>query len=127
MGASVLLVEDDHDFAASLELALGLIDLEVETVRSTEQAIERFASGQTAFRLVICDIKLPGADGIACLEALRERDRNLVGIIMTGFRDEALFERARSAGAAEILLKPFHMSDFMNMTKKYLAGPGVSP
>ena len=85
MAASVLLVEDDPDFAASLELALGLIDFDVETVRSTEQAIERYAAGNADFGLVVCDIKLPGADGIACLEALREMNRDLVGIIMTGF------------------------------------------
>ena len=120
MVASVLLVEDDSDFATSLELALGLIDIDVERAGSAEQAIELFGSAKSNFRLVFCDIKLPGADGIACLEQLRSLNSDLVGVMMTGFRDEALFERARNAGAAEILLKPFKMSDFMGLAKKYI-------
>jgi DNA-binding NtrC family response regulator len=121
MEASVLLVEDDHDFASSLELALGLIDIEVVRAGSTEQALELFDSGRNSFKLVFCDMKLPGADGISCLEQLFFRNKAIVGVMMTGFRDEALFDRARSVGVAEILLKPFRMADFMDLTRKYLA------
>ena len=121
MEVSVLLVEDDHDFASSLELALGLIDIEVARAGSAEQAVELFDSGMNNFKLVFCDMKLPGADGISCLEQLFSRNQAIVGVMMTGFRDEALFDRARSAGVAEILLKPFRMADFMDLTRKYLA------
>ncbi len=121
MAASVLLVEDDPDFSASLELALGLIDIVVDRAGSAEQAIEMFENKAHNFRLVFCDIKLPGADGISCLETILSMNKGVVGIVMTGFRDEALFERARNAGAAEILLKPFKMSEFMGLAKKYLA------
>lgn len=121
MLAPVLLVEDDPDFATSLELALGLIDIDVEKAGSTEEAIALFDSGKCNFRLVICDIKLPGADGISCLENILPRNKGVVGVVMTGFRDEVLFERARNAGAKEILLKPFRMAEFMDMAKKYLS------
>ena len=120
MIASVLLVEDDHDFATSLVIALGLIDIDVVRAESAERAIELFATEAQRFRLAICDIKLPGLDGISCLEKLRTLKPDLVGVVMTGFRDEALFERARNAGAVDILLKPFKLSDFMALAKKYI-------
>ena len=121
MEPHVLLVEDDPDFAASLELALGLIDVSVKKAFSAEEAIEMVDSGEHNFRLIFCDIKLPGADGIACLTELFSRNEKFVGVVMTGFRDEALFDRARSAGAEEILLKPFRMSEFMDLAKRYMA------
>ncbi|MBE0501436.1 MAG: response regulator [Desulfuromonadales bacterium] len=120
MTASVLLVEDDHDFATSLVIALGLIDIDVVRAESAERALELFAPEAQRFRLVFCDIKLPGLDGISCLEKLRALKPDLVGVVMTGFRDEALFERARNAGAVDILLKPFKMSSFMALAKKYI-------
>lgn len=120
MKASVLLVEDDQDFASSLELALGLIDIAVTRSESSEQAIELFDSETNNFKLVFCDMKLPGADGISCLEQLLSRNKDIIGVMMTGFRDEALFDRARRAGAEEILLKPFRMADFMDIARKYL-------
>jgi DNA-binding NtrC family response regulator len=120
MVAPVLIIEDDHDFAASLELALGLIGVDAIRVESAEQALELLDVGVYCFRLVFCDVKLPGIDGIACLEQVRGRDESLVCVLMTGFRDDVLFERARNVGVVEILLKPFKMSDFMALTKKYL-------
>jgi DNA-binding NtrC family response regulator len=121
MAAPVLLIEDDNDFATSLELALGLIDVTVERATTAEQAIELFNAGENSFRLVFCDMKLPGVDGISCFEELLVCKNDIIVVMMTGFRDEALFDRARNAGAVEILLKPFKMADFMTLTKKYLA------
>lgn len=118
--APVLLVEDDYDFATSLELALSLINIQAERVGSAEDAIARIEGGPSDFKLVFCDIKLPGIDGISCLEEIRSRNQDIVGVVMTGFRDEALFERARNAGAEEILLKPFRISEFMDLAKKHL-------
>lgn len=124
MLAPVLLVEDDYDFASSLELALSLVDIQVERAGSGEAAIARIENGPSDFKIVFCDIKLPGIDGISCLEEILSRNKNIIGVVMTGFRDDALFERARNAGAEEILLKPFRMSEFMELAKKHLADKG---
>jgi DNA-binding NtrC family response regulator len=121
MTAPVLLIEDDNDFATSLELALGLIDVAAERAATAEQAIELFNAGENSYRLIFCDIKLPGADGISCVQELLNYKNDTIVVMMTGFRDAALFDRARNAGAVEILLKPFKMADFMALTKKYLA------
>ena len=121
MVAQVLLVEDDPDFVTSLELALGLIDIDIEKAGSSEEAIEMIDSGQYDFKLIFCDIKLPGADGISFLENILPRNKGMIGVVMTGFRDEVLFDRARHAGAKEILLKPFRMAEFMDMAKKYVS------
>ena len=119
MSSRILIVEDDPDFAASLELALSLVNLSVVLAGSAEEAHEIFAAGAEDINAGFFDIKLPQEDGITCFENIRIGNPAFVGIVMTGFRDEKLLQRARDAGAAEILLKPFKMAYFMDLAKKY--------
>lgn len=120
MPCRILIVEDDPDFATSLELALSLIDLPVVIAGTAEEAYAIFETDEVAdIRAGFFDIKLPGDDGITCFETIRKSHPELVAVVMTGFRDEALFQRARDAGAVEILQKPFKMADFMDLGKKY--------
>ncbi len=123
MTKKILIVEDDRDFAASLELALDLAGLEALVATSAEEACRLVREGQGEIRVGFFDIKLPGEDGISCFESIRAELPELVGVVMTGFRDEKLMERARSAGAVEILLKPFRMVRFMELARKYAGQP----
>lgn len=119
MSPRILIVEDDSDFSYSLKLALGLVDLSVIIAGSAEEAYRLFADATEEIRLGFFDIKLPGEDGITCFEKIKAANPSLVGIVMTGFRDEKLLEKARVVGAVEILLKPFKMSYFMDLAKQY--------
>lgn len=119
MISRILIVEDDKDFATSLELALGLIKRSAVVASTTEEALAVVGDNPGKFRIGFFDIKLPGENGIACLQKIRSQDPDFVGVIMTGFRDEELFEQARNAGATEILLKPFRMVQFMELAEKF--------
>ena len=59
--------------------------------------------------LIICDLNMPGMDGLALCNALRrdkDLSRKLPVIILTASRDELLAEVACQVGAAEVLHKP---------------------
>lgn len=63
---------------------------------------------ENTYDLLITDIKMPGLDGIALVEMLRENSNQLPVILLTGY-DE--FEYARAGlrlGVAEYLLKPLN-------------------
>lgn len=117
MSCRVLIVEDDADFATSLELALGLVDCEVVLASSAEDAYRIMETDDIQFGFF--DVKLPGDDGITCFETIRKKKAGFAGILMTGFRDRETLQRARNAGIDEILLKPFRMADFMTLAKRY--------
>lgn len=119
MRSKILIVEDDRDFASSLEMALELIDRKSVVAGSAEEALQLLRESRDEISIGFFDIKLPGEDGISCFEKIRQERPGMVGVIMTGFRDEQVMERARSAGAVEILLKPFKMANFMELAKKY--------
>ena len=112
MSTKVLIVEDDADFAASLVLALSLKQMDVDTARTGEEGVEKFLAGD--YRVTVTDIKLPDFDGIEVIRRIRARNPEAVVLVMTGYRDAELLERARQAGASEIMLKPFRMSEFID-------------
>lgn len=117
--ADILIIEDDPDFAMSLELVLGLRNLEAVSAKSAEDALSLIEKRQGNFHLVFMDIKLPGMDGIACLEEVHSRWPDIKCIIMTGFRDKERIDHARSAGATDVLLKPFGMDKFLTLIEQH--------
>lgn len=115
----ILIIEDDPDFATSLELNLGLRGLSAECAASAEEALALLEDRAHEIHLVFMDIKLPGMDGIDCVRKIVSCWPDLTCVIMTGFRDQERIERARSAGAAEVLFKPFRMDRFLALVDKF--------
>jgi diguanylate cyclase (GGDEF)-like protein len=54
---------------------------------------------------IILDYRLPGEDGVSCLERLASQIEGVAFLIMTGQGDERTAVRAMKAGAADYLLK----------------------
>ena len=72
---------------------------------SAQQALQLMR--EERFDLVITDLTMPGMDGIAFLEAAREMDEQLIGIVMTGHGSIDTAVAAMKAGAFDYILKPF--------------------
>lgn len=60
--------------------------------------------------IVVMDIKMPGIDGIEAAAALT-RERVCPVLLLTAYSDKDLVERAKEAGVAAYLVKPFRESD----------------
>ena len=122
MTSKVLIVEDDPDFATSLELALDLAGIETVVTMTAEEAYAIVKESPDEIRLGFFDVKLPQEDGISCYKRIREENPGFNGVIMTGFRDDKISAQAKDAGALDVLLKPFRMARFMELAKRYVAG-----
>ena len=119
MATKILIVGDDADFAVSLDLALDLIGFTSVIAGSAEEALEIMSLESGDIKMGFFDIKLPQEDGISCYEKIRSLNPDFTGVVMTGFRDQEILDRARAAGAVDILLKPFKMAYFMDLVKTY--------
>jgi len=62
-----------------------------------------------SFDIVLTDLTMPGMDGVAFLNAAREIDPGLAGIVMTGHGTIATAVEAMKAGAIDYILKPFDL------------------
>jgi len=102
----ILVVDDNRDAAASLEMVLGELGAQVQVSHDGSSALEAFA--HFAPEVVLLDIGMPGMDGYEVARALRERDpeRRTTLVALTGFGQEEARRRAHEAGCEHHLVKP---------------------
>src|SRR6187200_973471 len=102
--AHILIVEDKDSLRSMLEEMLKGEGLTVTGIGSGAQAVERLRGGEKV-DLVLTDWRLPGADGLAVLDAAIARDPTLPVLVMTAFgaierrtreRESLLFAEATS-------------------------------
>jgi putative nucleotidyltransferase with HDIG domain len=59
---------------------------------------------------VLADINMPGMDGIEFVKRVKERDRAIVAVIITGYPSIETIVDAMRAGASDFLTKPFKIN-----------------
>ncbi|MDM7914303.1 MAG: response regulator, partial [Candidatus Eisenbacteria bacterium] len=99
-------IEDEHDAADALRLALKLDRHTVEVAYNGPEGVAKAC----AFRpdVVLCDIGLPGMDGFEVARMLRA-DPDFAGtllVALTGYAQPEDVERTRQAGFDRHLAKP---------------------
>jgi len=121
----VLIVEDNPDLVEVLMLFLSSVsrNLSISTARSGFEALEKIRD--EAPSLVILDVMMPGMDGLEVLARLRRLSaaERVPVMVLTGYSD--LVERARAAGAREVLLKPFEKNVFVRKVLQLLQEPSA--
>lgn len=104
-GLAVHIVDDDAAFRDSLAFALMTHGFDVTT--HGDPAAFLLAISATEPACVVCDIRMPGLNGIEVTQALQGRAVPVHVILVTGHADRALVARATDAGAMLVLEKPF--------------------
>ena len=93
-------------------------DFEVETFADGESAIARM--GKKTFHLVICDLKLPGIDGLGVLATVKKRFPDTEVILITGHGTVDTAVRAIQDGAFHFVTKPFKMEVLASLSIRAL-------
>lgn len=101
----VFLVEDDAAVRKGCEQALSIADIPVRAFADAEKLLAALATATPA--LVVSDVRLPGRDGLTLLRELRQYDRELPVLLMTGHGDVAMAVEAMREGAYDFIEKPF--------------------
>lgn len=101
----VFLVEDDAAVRKGCEQALSIADIPVRGFADGEAMLAALASTTPA--LVVSDVRLPGKNGLTLLRELRQYDRDLSVVLITGHGDVAMAVEAMREGAYDFIEKPF--------------------
>ncbi len=104
---SLLLVEDKRGMRTMLTAALKEDGWEVTAVQDGLEAVGMAAG--SSFDIVLCDVCLPGADGIEVLEAFTRLRPGTPVVLMTAFGTIDLAVRAMKLGARDFITKPFEL------------------
>jgi PAS domain S-box-containing protein len=119
----VLVVDDNIDAAATLQLLLRSLGHEVEAVHDGIEALKVAAA--FAPDIVLLDIGLPGLDGYEVARRLRalHRERPLRIVAITGWGQEADRERSQEAGVDVHLVKPVDPTTLTSLLESNHHGP----
>jgi DNA-binding response OmpR family regulator len=112
---NVLVVEDEQDIAALLELHLQDLDCNVTLAADGHQAMRLAFARQ--WDLVILDIRLPGPDGLSICRALRREQRYVPILMLTSKSSELDRVLGLELGADDYVTKPFSISELMARVK----------
>ncbi len=119
----ILAVDDDPDLLRLLALRLKAAGYAVETAASGETALARLTLVNP--RLLITDLKMPGMDGMALFQAVRERRPGLPVIILTAHGTIPDAVHATREGAFGFLGKPFDPHELLTQVEAALAVSGA--
>lgn len=115
----ILVVDDDPNLRRVLTLRLESAGYEVTAAESGEDACARMPQAEP--HMVITDLRMPGIDGIALLEAIQQRSPGVPVAILTAHGDIPDAVRATQAGAVDFFTKPVG-AELLSCIEKHLKG-----
>lgn len=107
----ILVIDDEKPTLSMLSLFLQALGYQVLTAESEEAALDIFRKERPP--IVLTDIKMPGKDGLAALQEIKEMDADAQVIVITGHGDRNLASRAYDLGAIRFLNKPLNTDELM--------------
>ncbi len=124
--ARLLVAEDDASMRAVLRFNLEEEGYDVVIVGRGDDAIALLPAGagdrgaQPPFDLVITDVKMPGADGVAVLAAARACHPDIQIVLVTAFGSVDAAIEAIALGAADYVTKPFKRAELKARVRQAL-------
>ena len=109
----LLIVEDEAPLREAIAEQLTDRGYRVEQAESGEVAIAKLAD--FAFDIIITDLRLPGVDGSAVVEAAVERYPHIIAIVVTGYGTVKDAVEAIKRGAADFVNKPFQIDELLHV------------
>jgi two-component system, sensor histidine kinase and response regulator len=117
--AKILVVDDEAAQMKALCDTLKDRGFETTGLASAQAALRMM--DEITFDLLLTDLMMPEMDGISLLQAAKQKDPNLVGIIMTGEGTIATAVEAMKSGALDYILKPFKLRAILPVLERALA------
>jgi PAS domain S-box-containing protein len=109
----VLLVDDDTALLEALPETLGLRmnGVVIDTSETAFDALEKIRA--VDYDVIVSDIKLPGMDGLALLDEIKQIRPNTPTLLITGHGERDLAVRALRGGAYDFVQKPIDRDYFV--------------
>jgi DNA-binding NtrC family response regulator len=101
----ILVVDDETGSRESMAIALEKAGLRVRTFDEAKKALE-FLEDDPPVGVVVCDLRMPGMDGLEFLAEVRKRELDLGVILVTGYGSIESAVEAMQVGADDYLTKP---------------------
>jgi DNA-binding NtrC family response regulator len=101
----ILTVDDDPNVCWTIKEKFSGSLYHVESAHDGESALE--LARTTPPHFVLLDLKIPGTDGLEILSRLKEMNKEVAVIVVSGFTDPKNVVEALRLGAEDFIAKPF--------------------
>jgi len=119
MGPSILVVDDEQNFAALLETVLTDRGYEVQTAMNGEAALKLAA--QAAFDLALLDIRMGQTNGLSLLGELKQRLPKIKVIMITAYPTPDSCRQSFQKGASAFFAKPVDLQELIQTARRLLS------
>lgn len=119
--ASVWLVEDEPTLRRMMQRALHAAGWRVHPADSAEAALASIGPATPRPAALLCDLTLPGMDGLGLLRVLRRRWAELPAVLISGY------DGAPLPASAAFLRKPFALAELTALVARLAGSPMGSP
>jgi CheY-like chemotaxis protein len=133
--ARILVIEDQDLVSATIKVVLEGAGHSVAVAAGGVDGLQQFR--QADFAAVICDVFMPGKDGLATLQELRAISGDVPVIMISGGSMRPLraddagnldyLQMATALGATRTIAKPFNTRELTAAVDEVLAAPKSSP
>ncbi|HVO21175.1 MAG TPA: HD domain-containing phosphohydrolase [Anaeromyxobacter sp.] len=114
----ILVVDDDPSIREVIQVLLRGEGYGCTSVDGAEAALDAVRLGD--YPLIICDVRMPGHDGLWLLERLRELGPDVAVIMLTAFGDTEAAVQCLRNGADDYLLKPPKVTELVRAIERSL-------
>jgi two-component system response regulator PilR (NtrC family) len=114
----LLLVEDEALLREAIAQQLADHGYQVQQAESGEAALARLSD--FAFDIIVTDLRLPGIDGSAVVEAAVDRYPDVIAIVVTGYGTVKDAVEAIKRGAWDFVNKPFQIDELLHVLESAL-------
>ena len=120
---NILVVDDELGLRHTLTLILQAEGHAVRAASDGATGLERL--GEAPADLIICDVRMPGLDGLAFLEKYKEMGGTALVIMMSAYGDDEAALEAIRRGAYDFIAKPFRADQVLLIVRKAIEREGL--
>jgi len=112
----LLIIDDEENMRHMLQALVSRHGYRVETAAGAEEALA--AIGSRHFDFILCDVRMPGMDGMDFLAVGADRLQHSTVIMMSAFGSIDTAIEAMKAGAYDFISKPFKADEVIMTLRK---------
>src|SRR4030095_7737339 len=114
----ILIIDDNESLRYTLTTVLEEAGFHAAAVEDGHKGISEIRN--SSYNLVICDMKLPGMDGMQIIGEIKKVKPELPVLVLTAFGDIKNAVEAMKQGASDYLTKPFNNDEMIMTIRKAL-------
>lgn len=111
----VLITDDVSELRELLTEAVSNWGYSVSVATNGEEALKTLKSDR--HDIAVCDLMMPGMDGLTLLNNIKKFDKDIIVILITGYATMETAMKAIESGAYDYIAKPFRLDELMIVLK----------